>query len=491
MTDYPMLDDKLATLRNAIEGGVEADSLQALKLMELVDAIGEQFKLELDDVAPLADAAAIAEREAHLYEDDPERQWVEFWAPICAPNGSLDLEQVKRELSDYSMLLSYVPRVYDHATGGAVSKPNTTPAAVCSVIDDHIQDLVEDAIRDDRLSLANPSDKARTKMVADMEAEQTYIASCRETCSDHDLLRWDRIQAVIDHLKAVDDARATLATTEATDAIAPTDARAAEKGWRVGEFRSSSNPRKTVLMLAVGSDIEAHQKHHSFIRWVDAAPSPEAPAVDAPMTEAVRFFWQQHTLSDTSAMSMAELHNVAECVIRGRRAAPMTGAIAPTEGAVAWPVPLSIETNYEVGQTVELIFESDEDAETFSRLYSEHMGDAAPSPEAPAVDALTTGALEDDMVEYLYDLARGYTREKFAFHLQSLFNGRAHPASEPKALTRNKLHTLLIRHAVSFAEWDDGSLEYVNFGQYGFEAFFSELLRATDRANAPSSEEES
>jgi len=164
---------------------------------------------------------------------------------------------------------------------------------------------------------------------------------------------------------------------------------------------------------------------------------------------------------------------------------------APTEGAVAWPVPLSIETNYEVGQTVELIFESDEDAETFSRLYSEHMGDAAPSPEAPAVDALTTGALEDDMVEYLYDLARGYTREKFAFHLQSLFNGRAHPASEPKALTRNKLHTLLIRHAVSFAEWDDGSLEYVNFGQYGFEAFFSELLRATDRANAPSSEEES
>jgi hypothetical protein len=42
--------------------------------------------------------------------------------------------------------------------------------------------------------------------------------------------------------------------------------------WRVGEFTSSANPRKTVLMLAVGSDIEAHEKHHSFIRWVDAAP---------------------------------------------------------------------------------------------------------------------------------------------------------------------------------------------------------------------------
>jgi hypothetical protein len=49
--------------------------------------------------------------------------------------------------------------------------------------------------------------------------------------------------------------------------------------------------------------------------------------------------------------------------------------------AVVWPVPLSIETNYEIGQTVELIFESDEDAETFSRLYSEQMGDKLPQED--------------------------------------------------------------------------------------------------------------
>ncbi|CAN7416937.1 hypothetical protein [Paraburkholderia hospita] len=53
MTNYPMLDDKLATLRHAIEGGVKADSMQALKLMELVDAIGEQFKLEVADASTL------------------------------------------------------------------------------------------------------------------------------------------------------------------------------------------------------------------------------------------------------------------------------------------------------------------------------------------------------------------------------------------------------------------------------------------------------
>ena len=56
MANYPMLDDKLATLRHAIEGGVKADSMQALRLMEFVDAIGEQFKRELADATPsLAD----------------------------------------------------------------------------------------------------------------------------------------------------------------------------------------------------------------------------------------------------------------------------------------------------------------------------------------------------------------------------------------------------------------------------------------------------
>ncbi|MPW16953.1 hypothetical protein GCT13_08410 [Paraburkholderia sp. CNPSo 3157] len=62
MTTYPTLDANLATLRNAIEGGVKADSMQGLKLMELVDAIGEQFKSELADVAavaPAVDAGAL------------------------------------------------------------------------------------------------------------------------------------------------------------------------------------------------------------------------------------------------------------------------------------------------------------------------------------------------------------------------------------------------------------------------------------------------
>lgn len=45
----PSLDEKMATLRHAIEGGVKADSAAALGLCELVDDIGAQFKRELAD----------------------------------------------------------------------------------------------------------------------------------------------------------------------------------------------------------------------------------------------------------------------------------------------------------------------------------------------------------------------------------------------------------------------------------------------------------
>jgi hypothetical protein len=41
------------------------------------------------------------------------------------------------------------------------------------------------------------------QIIAGLQAEQTYIASCRETCDpEYELPRWDRIQAAIDRLAA-------------------------------------------------------------------------------------------------------------------------------------------------------------------------------------------------------------------------------------------------------------------------------------------------
>lgn len=61
--------------------------------------------------------------------NDVEKVYREFWQEIVAPNGKLDLEQVKKELFDFHKILEEVPKVYDNVTGGRLSKPNT-PASV-------------------------------------------------------------------------------------------------------------------------------------------------------------------------------------------------------------------------------------------------------------------------------------------------------------------------------------------------------------------------
>lgn len=75
--------------------------------------------------------------------DDVEKVWREHWQDIVAPNGVIDVAQVKKELSDYAFLLDQVPKVYMHVTGGKLSKTNYTAQTVISESDDYITELVE------------------------------------------------------------------------------------------------------------------------------------------------------------------------------------------------------------------------------------------------------------------------------------------------------------------------------------------------------------
>ncbi|MDP9645860.1 hypothetical protein [Paraburkholderia caledonica] len=136
-------------------------------------------------------------------------------------------------------------------------------------------------------------------------------------------------------------------------------------------------------------------------------------------------------MTDEQILDMAKAHFVdatrISTVLSFARAllARQPAAIDKQE-AVAWPVPLSIETNYEIGQTVELIFESDEDAETFSRLYSEQMGDKLPqedcnlyttplaneaSKPAPSVEQDERGAISEHDAKGLEIIASWMDRD--------------------------------------------------------------------------------
>lgn len=70
-----------------------------------------------------------------VYED--------FWRDIIEPNGVVDLDQVKRELHDFKVVMEEVRKVYYTITGGRISKVNTAATAVLGVVEELRDDDIE------------------------------------------------------------------------------------------------------------------------------------------------------------------------------------------------------------------------------------------------------------------------------------------------------------------------------------------------------------
>lgn len=72
------------------------------------------------------------------YQEEYEKFWKEI---VENPDGSLNKDQVMRELSDFSTMIQQVAKVYYHVTGGKISKPDTMASAVICVADEYYQSL--------------------------------------------------------------------------------------------------------------------------------------------------------------------------------------------------------------------------------------------------------------------------------------------------------------------------------------------------------------
>jgi hypothetical protein len=67
---------------------------------------------------------------------DVEKEW-EFWKTIiCNEDGTINVEQLKNELCDYSLMLGEVPRVYCEVTGSLLSKPHYYAESVIKVFNE-------------------------------------------------------------------------------------------------------------------------------------------------------------------------------------------------------------------------------------------------------------------------------------------------------------------------------------------------------------------
>ena len=67
---------------------------------------------------------------------DVEEEW-EFWKDIvCNEDGTINVEQLKKELCDFSLMIGEVPKVYSAVTGGMLSKPHYYADTVISVFNE-------------------------------------------------------------------------------------------------------------------------------------------------------------------------------------------------------------------------------------------------------------------------------------------------------------------------------------------------------------------
>lgn len=80
---------------------------------------------------------------------DYEKDWEDFWKEIvCNPDGTINMDQLKRELSDHLMLQDHLGKIMCHVTGDRVSKLTTLPEVVCQVADDYLNEQIEEHLEE-------------------------------------------------------------------------------------------------------------------------------------------------------------------------------------------------------------------------------------------------------------------------------------------------------------------------------------------------------
>lgn len=124
----------------------------------------------------VADLAKTQEECARLREELEQRKRApDFWKDIVVKDGTLDIEQVRRELEDYYFVMDQVANVYDHITGGKLSKPNYHAKVVIAEADDFYEASFGQIAEDDaRMEVEEELDSLALACAEVREALQFY-----------------------------------------------------------------------------------------------------------------------------------------------------------------------------------------------------------------------------------------------------------------------------------------------------------------------------
>jgi len=86
-----------------------------------------------------------------MYEIDAEEEYNSFWKSVVENNdGTINMEQLKKELADYSLLMKNMSELFCLITGGRISKQNTMAYVIASIYDDELQASYDDGYKNGR-----------------------------------------------------------------------------------------------------------------------------------------------------------------------------------------------------------------------------------------------------------------------------------------------------------------------------------------------------
>ncbi len=102
----------------------------------------------------------------------------EFWADIIEnKDGSLNKEQIYKELRDYYFLMKQVPEVYCAITNNALSYTTYSAKTVISVYEDCLGKEIETAIEDEKEIWNDEHNEIVDKLKEENEFLTSYIES--------------------------------------------------------------------------------------------------------------------------------------------------------------------------------------------------------------------------------------------------------------------------------------------------------------------------
>ena len=81
-----------------------------------------------------------------MTDEQWDKAWKETWRPLLFTDGELDEKKIQNEMHDLVFVLRQVGEVYEHITGGRLSKETYFASTIIQEHDQQIMNAVNEAL---------------------------------------------------------------------------------------------------------------------------------------------------------------------------------------------------------------------------------------------------------------------------------------------------------------------------------------------------------